>query len=127
MGHLPPIPHPSPPITVGHTSSLWRGSVVAHLPDPNPHPWGGERSSPPSPPFSSPIHGLPADPQCLGGGAISVRGMGYHAPTPQAGKVADSDGGGKVRVGGGGCERSSATLSNRQFIQKRRGGTSNLQ
>jgi hypothetical protein len=28
--------------------------------------------------------------------------MGYHAPTPQAGRVAASDGGGRVRVGGGG-------------------------
>jgi hypothetical protein len=31
-----------------------------------------------------------------------VRGMGYQGPTPQAGRVADSDGGGRVRVGGGG-------------------------
>ncbi len=28
--------------------------------------------------------------------------MGYHAPTPQAGRVTASDGGGRVRVGGGG-------------------------
>jgi hypothetical protein len=28
--------------------------------------------------------------------------MMNHAPTPQAGRVADSDGGGRVRVGGGG-------------------------
>jgi hypothetical protein len=41
--------------------------------------------------------------------------MGYHAPTPQAGRVTDSDGGGRVRVGGGECERSSSTLSNGQF------------
>jgi hypothetical protein len=34
-----------------------------------------------------------------GGGRIRVRGMGYHAPTPQAGRVTDSDGGGRVRVG----------------------------
>jgi hypothetical protein len=53
--------------------------------------------------------------------------MGYHAPTPQVGRVTDSDGGGRVRVGGGGCERSSATLSNGQFIQKHRGGNSNIQ
>jgi hypothetical protein len=46
---------------------------------------------------------------------------------PQAGRVTDSDGGGRVRVAGRGCERSNATLSNRQFIQKHRGGTSNLQ
>jgi hypothetical protein len=58
------------------------------------------------------------------GGGIRVRGMGYHAPTPQARRVTDSDGGGRVRVGGGGCERSSATLSNGQFIQKHRGGYS---
>ena len=37
---------------------------------------------------------------------------------PQAGRVTDSD--------GGGCERSSATLSNGQFIQKHRGGNSNV-
>ncbi len=30
--------------------------------------------------------------------------MVYHAPTPQAGRVTDSDGGGRVRVGGGGYE-----------------------
>jgi hypothetical protein len=39
-------------------------------------------------------------------------------PTPQAGRVTDSD--------GGGCESSSATLSNGQFIQKRRGDNSNV-
>jgi hypothetical protein len=49
-------------------------------------------------------------------------GMGYHTPTPQAGRVTNSDGGGRVRVGGGGCERSSAPLSNGQLIQKHRGG-----
>jgi hypothetical protein len=32
----PPLPHHSPSITVGHPSSLWRGGVVAHPPDPNP-------------------------------------------------------------------------------------------
>jgi hypothetical protein len=54
--------------------------------------------------------------------------MGYHAPTPQAGRVTDSDGGGRVRVGRGGvCERSSSTLSNGQFIQKHRGGKSKKQ
>jgi hypothetical protein len=62
-----------------------------------------------------------------GGGRIRVTGMGYQAPTPQAGRVTDSDGGGRVRVGGGMCERSSATLSNGQFIQKHRGGNSNIQ
>ncbi len=36
------------------------------------------------------------------GGGIRVRGMGYHAPPPQAGRVTDSDGGGRVRVGEGG-------------------------
>ncbi len=45
--------------------------------------------------------------------------MGYHAHTPQAGRVTDSD--------GGGCERSSATLSDGQFKQKHRGGNSNIQ
>jgi len=39
-------------------------------------------------------------------------------PTPQAGRVTDSD--------GGGCERSSTTLSNGQFIQKHRGDNSNV-
>jgi hypothetical protein len=62
-----------------------------------------------------------------GGGRIGVRERSDHAPTPQAGRVTDSDGGGRVRVGGGGCERSSATLFNKQFIQKHRGGPSNLQ
>ncbi len=80
-----PHPDPFPPITVGHPSSLWRGGVVAHPPDPNPPPkhwrsaeksvdggwelWGGgvwEVKLPPQ--FSSPIQGLPADHQCLGGG-----------------------------------------------------------
>ncbi len=41
------------------------------------------------------------------GGWIRVRGMSYHAPTPQAGRVTDSHGGGKgeggeMREGGGG-------------------------
>jgi hypothetical protein len=31
---------------------------------------------------------------------LGSRGMVYHAPTPQAGRVTDSDGGGRVRVGG---------------------------
>ncbi len=48
--------------------------------------------------------------------------MVYHPPppppTPQAGRVTDSD--------GGGCERSSATLSNGQFIQKHIGVNSNV-
>jgi hypothetical protein len=35
-----------------------------------------------------------------GGWAIRVRGMGYHAPTPQAGRVTDSDRAGRVRDGG---------------------------
>ncbi len=88
---------------------MW-GSLTTHTP-------------PPPPPHSS--HPPSTDRQCLGGG-IRVRGMGYHAPTPQAGRVTDSDGGGRVRVGGGGCERSSATLSNGQFIQKHRGGNSKI-
>ncbi len=55
-----------------------------------------------------------------GGGRIRVKGRGYHAPTPQAGRVTDSDrgGGGRVRaVGEGGTmppcyldlERSNVT------------------
>ena len=36
----------------------------------------------------------------FGGGRIGVRGRGNHAPTPQTGRVTDSDGGGRVRVGG---------------------------
>jgi hypothetical protein len=56
-------------------------------------------SSPPQ--FLSPIQGLQADRQCLGGG-IRLRGVGYHAPTPQAGRVTDSHGGGGgMGVGGG--------------------------
>jgi hypothetical protein len=35
-----------------------------------------------------------------GGGGVRVRGMGYHAPMPQAGRVTDSDRGGRVRAGG---------------------------
>jgi hypothetical protein len=42
--------------------------------------------------------------------------MGYHSPTPQAGRVTDNDGGGRVRVGGGGCERSSAPLSKKWAV-----------
>jgi hypothetical protein len=34
------------------------------------------------------------------GGRIGVRGRGNHAPTLQVGRVTDSDGGGRVRVGG---------------------------
>ncbi len=34
------------------------------------------------------------------GGRIGVRGRGNHAPSLQVGRVTDSDGGGKVRVGG---------------------------
>jgi hypothetical protein len=33
-------------------------------------------------------------------GRIGVRGSGDHAPTPSAGRVTNSDGGGRVRVGG---------------------------
>jgi hypothetical protein len=35
--------------------------------------------------------------QLVAWGRDRVRGMGYHAPTPQAGRVTDSDGGGRVR------------------------------
>ncbi|MFN9908700.1 MAG: hypothetical protein ACK56F_21670, partial [bacterium] len=55
---------------------------------------------------------------CLGGGGGLGSGGWATTPTPQAGKVTNSD--------GGGCERSSATLSNGQFIQKHRGGNSNV-
>ncbi len=37
-----------------------------------------------------------------GGGGGWVRGLGYHAPTPRAGRVTDSDEGRRVRVGRGG-------------------------
>jgi hypothetical protein len=43
-----------------------------------------------------------ADRQCWGGGGwVRVRGMGYHPPTPQAGRVTDSDRRGRVREGWG--------------------------
>jgi hypothetical protein len=32
------LPHPSPSITVGHHTSLWRGGLVVPPPDPNPPP-----------------------------------------------------------------------------------------
>jgi hypothetical protein len=35
-----------------------------------------------------------------GGGRIGVRGMGCPTPTPQAGRVTVSHGGGRVKVGG---------------------------
>ncbi len=38
LSHPPPHPYPSPSITAGHPSSLWRGGVVAHPPDSNPPP-----------------------------------------------------------------------------------------
>ncbi len=64
-------------------------------------------SYPPPPPhththpqFSSPIPRLLGWP--TGGGRIGVRRRGDHAPTPQAGKVTDSHGGGGVRMGGWG-------------------------
>ena len=59
-------------MTVGHPSSLWRVEV-AHSHDPNP------------PPQTLTVSGW--------GWGIRVRGMGYHAPTPQAGRVTDSHGG----------------------------------
>jgi hypothetical protein len=36
----------------------------------------------------------------FGGGRIGVRGRDHRAPTLQVGRVTDSDGGGRVRVGG---------------------------
>ncbi len=100
--YLPPapalIPSPSPfPMTVGHHSSLWRGGMVAHPPDPNPPPqtltviwshWMGDEncrgggldllhSHPPSMDFS-------ADCQCLGGG-IRVRGWATTPPRHKLG------------------------------------------
>ncbi len=54
----------------------------------------------------------------VGGGLGSGGRATTPPPTPQAGRVTDSD--------GGGCERSSATLSTGQFIQKHRGGNSNV-
>jgi hypothetical protein len=108
--------------TDGHLRSLWMGDENC----------GGELdlSHPLPTQFSSPMRTVGGSltshtpPHTQGG--IRVRGMGYHAPTPQAGRVTDSDGGGRVRVGGGGCERSSATLSNGQFIQNHRGGESKI-
>jgi len=44
------------------------------------------------------------------GGGDNGQGGWATTPPPQAGRVTDSD--------GGGCERSSATLSNEQFILK---------
>jgi hypothetical protein len=72
------------------------------------------------PPHSShpPSNDFSADRQCLGGGGGQGQGDRLQPPPPQAGRVTDSD--------GGGCERSSATLSNGQFIQKHRGGNSNV-
>jgi hypothetical protein len=100
--------------TDGQLRSLWMGDENC----------GGELDLSHPPTHSS--HPPSTDCQCLGGGGIRVRGMGYHPPTPQAGRVTDSDGGGRVRVRGGGCERSSATLYNGQFIQKHRGGKSKI-
>ena len=51
----------------------------------------------------------------MGGGGLGSGGWATTLPpTPQAGRVTGSD--------GGGCERSSAT----QFVQKHRGGNSNV-
>ncbi len=57
------------------------------------------------PPHSSklPSTVFSADCQCLGG-RIGVRGMGYHAPTPQAGRVTDCHGERGEGGGGGGDE-----------------------
>jgi hypothetical protein len=84
---------------------------------------GGELDLLHPPPHSShpPSTDFSADRQCLGGGGLGSGGWATTLPpppTPQAGRVNDSD--------GGGCERSSATLSNRQSIQKHRGGNSNV-
>jgi hypothetical protein len=63
---------------------------------------GVDKSPPPPPPHSSNISStdFSADRQYLVGGKIGVRGMGCPAPTPQAGRVTVSHGGGRVRVGG---------------------------
>ena len=73
-------------------------------PYPSPHP----------PTLTLTPHDCQSPFQLVAGGGIRVRGMGCPAPTPQAGRVTNSD--------GGGCERSSAT----QFVQKHRGGNSNV-
>ena len=122
------LSHPPPPTLTLPACGVGGGGVVAHPPDPNPPPppntdgqrsevrgWGmrtvgGSLTSYISPPtqFSSPIHGLlTTDRQSLGGRRIRVRGMGYHPPppTPQAGCVTDSD--------GGGCERTVYTETQR--------------
>ncbi len=58
-----------------------RGGMVAHTPDSN---------SPPPPPNTDGQLGVRGWEMRT----VRVRGMGYHAPTPQAGRVTDSDGGG---------------------------------
>ncbi len=76
---------------------------------------GGERSNsshPPSTDFS-------ADRQCWGGG-VRVRGMGYHAPTPQAGRVTNSDRRGKVREGWGEGGMKLSNSDNKRCRRMRR-------
>jgi hypothetical protein len=76
-----------PPLCFCINCSLERVDLTSHTPPPH-------SSHLPSTDFS-------ADRQCLGGGGgrFGFRGMGCPAPTPQAGRVTVSHGGGRVRVG----------------------------
>ncbi len=83
--HLPPIPHPPTltPLSLSVTlpACPWMGDENCV--------GGGMRGQATPPPISRPR--TPSWPSVFGGGGgIRVRGIGYHAPTPQAGRVTDS-------------------------------------
>ncbi len=69
-------------------------------------------SHPPSPPTVLISHTRSSQLTVIvgGEGGVGVRGRSVHAPTPQDGRVTDSDGGGRVRVGGLGLGRGGGDV-----------------
>jgi hypothetical protein len=55
----------------------------------------------------------------VGEGGVRVRGMGYHAPTPQAGRVTDSDRRGRVREGWGEGGMKHSNIDNKRCRRMR--------
>jgi hypothetical protein len=117
--HTPPPPSPFPLHHCRSPYQLVVWGVVSPPPDPNPTPppqtlvvsgevcgwemrtvWGEGRGgvrgqAPPTVLISHPQTSQLTTSVC-GGGRIGVRGMGYHAPTPQAGRVRAGGKGGTI-------------------------------
>ncbi len=88
----------------------------------SPSPW--PQSSPPPQHWRSAEKSMDGILELCGGGGVCARGQ---APPPSPFPLHHCRSPFQLVAWGRGCKRSSSTLSNEQFIQKHRGGNSNLQ